>query len=74
MNHPISLDLLFENFKKCDSPEFIAQVTFVYSEYGRLVKELDKLIESKTQTTKNHIFYDLITVQEINKIIDGNKN
>ena len=39
--------------------------------YNSLVKNLKKLIESKTQVTKNLVFYDLIHVSELKLILNG---
>ena len=39
--------------------------------YDSLRKDIEKLIESKTRLTKNHVFYDLIQVSELRQILKG---
>ena len=36
-----------------------------------LRKDIEKLIESKTRLTKNHVFCDLVTVSELQQILNG---
>ncbi len=47
--------MFFLNIVECDS----------------LRKDIEKLIESKTRLTKNHVFYDLVTVSELQQILNG---
>ena len=41
------------------------------TKYNSLRKDIEILIESKTRLTKNHIFYDLVTVSELQSILKG---
>ena len=43
------------------------------SKYNSLKKDIESLIESKTQVTKNLVFYDLIHVSELKLILNGVK-
>ena len=38
--------------------------------YHVILHDIEELIESKTRLTKNTIFYDLIQVSELQKVLD----
>lgn len=49
----------------------IERIIVILQEYIRLVTELEKLTNSKTKKSGKKIFFDLITVSEIDKIKNG---
>ena len=55
----------------CKGDDEMNSETDYSQKYNSLVKNLKKLIESKTQVTKNLVLYDLIHVSELKLILNG---